>query len=278
MLSAMSSTKNKPNPKKRPHSEEGPEFPSLPLPDFGAAREFAAKSQEALVSVQKGLPFGSPFPGSSSIFLPLISPHQLQQRFKTKENSVFVVVRKSYPFLRDDVLSLDLEEYSGIYVRGPVGVGKSYLLYLLAAEYRLNRQRYRVTYINDCAGWRGDKLGYILREFVTTFYDDSIQGKSIVEWCQAVTGSDKEEKMLMMMMEALIKFIASEKLEWLIICDQHNALFNPSVLKEFPFNLISYLSRKRGSNIKVVISASANNEGIGLRHLFFLIYFNRISY
>lgn len=67
-----------------------------------------------------------------------------------------------------------------MYVRGPVGVGKSYLLYLLAAEYRLNRENHRVTYVNDCADWRCEKLGFILREFVTTFYDDTIGGKSVV--------------------------------------------------------------------------------------------------
>lgn len=254
----MSSTKHQPNLRKRPHSEVEPEFPSIPILSFVAAQEFAGKSQEALLSVQQGL--SATFPGSSSIFLPLISPHQLQQRFKVKENSVFVVVRKSYTLLKDDVLSLNLEDCCGLYVRGPVGVGKSYLLYLLAAEYRLNRQSYRVTYINDCAEWRDDKFGLILREFVTTFHDDIINSKSIVEWCDAVIGSEKEERMMMMMI-ALVNYVRENTLQWIVICDQHNALFNPPVVKEFPFNLISFLSMKRCSNIKVIISASANNEG-----------------
>ena len=46
-----------------------------------------------------------------------------------------------------------------------------------------------------------------------------------------------------------------------LLCDQHNALYNPSVVKEFPFHIIDYLSKNRGTNIKVVNSASANNEG-----------------
>ena len=142
---------------------------------------------------------------------------------------------------------------------GPVGVGKSYSLYLLAAEYRLNAG-YRVTYLNDCSEWRDDKFGYILRELVTTFYNDIIEAKSIVVWCQAVIECDREEKM-MMMMEALVNYIKQNDIQWLVIFDQHNALFNPSVVKEFPFNLINFLSKKRDTNIKVVISASANNEG-----------------
>ncbi|KAJ2995810.1 hypothetical protein HDV02_000387 [Globomyces sp. JEL0801] len=257
----MSSTKHQPNLRKRPHSEVEPEFPSLPILSFSAAQKFARKSQKALVSIQQGLSLvGATFPGSSSIFLPLISPHQLQERFKVKENSVFVVIRKSYTLLKDDVFSLNPEEYCGIYVRGPVGVGKSYLLYLLAAEYRLNRQSYRVTYINDCTSWRNNKFGFILREFVATFYDDTIKSKSIVEWCDSVIGSDKEEKM-MMMTRSLVNYVKENKLQWIVIFDQHNALFNPSVVQEFPFHLIDTLSFYRGSNIKVIISASANNEG-----------------
>ena len=147
---------------------------------------------------------------------------------------------------------------------GPVGVGKSYLLYLLAAEYRLNRQKlFRVTYINDCASWRIDKIGYFLRELVATFFNDTIQSKSIVEWCETLSGnrSEWEEKMISIM-DTLINYVKDNNLQWIVICDQHNALYSHSVVvKDFPFNLIDFFSKKRGSNIRVVISASANNEG-----------------
>ncbi|OAJ44408.1 hypothetical protein BDEG_27636 [Batrachochytrium dendrobatidis JEL423] len=204
----MSSNKHQPNLGKRPHSEVTPEFPSLPSLSFAAVQEFAGKSQEALVSVQESL-VGATFPGSS-LFLPLISPHQLQQRFNVADDdSVLVVIRKSYPLLKSEIISLNNKKYSGIYVRGPVGVGKSYLLYLLASEYRLNRPYYRVTYIND-----------------------------------------------------FINYVKNSNLQWLVICDQHNALFSPSVIfDKFPFSIIDYIAINRGSNIKVVISASANNEG-----------------
>jgi hypothetical protein len=66
---------------------------------------------------------------------------------------------------------------------------------------------------------------------------------------------------MMMLMESLINYINVKNLQWIVICDQHNALFSPSVVKEFPFSLITYLSKHRGSNMKIVISASANNEG-----------------
>ncbi|KAK5667570.1 hypothetical protein QVD99_005688 [Batrachochytrium dendrobatidis] len=255
----MSSNKHQPNLGKRPHSEVTPEFPSLPSLSFAAVQEFAGKSQEALVSVQESL-VGATFPGSSSLFLPLISPHQLQQRFNVADDdSVLVVIRKSYPLLKSEIISLNNKKYSGIYVRGPVGVGKSYLLYLLASEYRLNRPYYRVTYINDCKSWRTDPYGYLLEELVTTFYTDFVDNKSIVDCCEIVAGSEKEE---MMMVKSVINYVKNSNLQWLVICDQHNALFSPSVIfDKFPFSIIDYIAINRGSNIKVVISASANNEG-----------------
>ena len=116
MLSAMSSRNHQPNLKKRQYSEVDPEFTSLPGLPLNDAKVFAQKSQEALLSVQKALPANT-FPGNSFVFLPLISPHRLQQRFKVKENSVFIVARKAYTLLKDDVFSLNLEDYCGLYVR-----------------------------------------------------------------------------------------------------------------------------------------------------------------
>lgn len=173
-----------------------------------------------------------------------------------------MVVRKSYLNLKNDVDGLNCKKFSGIYVTGPVGVGKSYLLYLLAAEYRLNRKSYRVTYINDCAGWRRRPYHYIIEELVTTFYDDKIKGRSVVEWCQEVIGSEKEEKLFMNMINDLICYIDDQNLQWIVICDQHNSFYARSVVVEhFPFNIIFTLADCRRSNINVIISASANNEG-----------------
>jgi hypothetical protein len=47
-----------------------------------------------------------------------------------------------------------------------------------------------------------------LEELVTTFYDDTIGEKNVVEWCQAV--QYKEEKLLMMM-EALVNYVCERK-------------------------------------------------------------------
>ncbi|KAJ3340403.1 hypothetical protein HDU83_007091 [Entophlyctis luteolus] len=185
-------------------------------------------------------------PDLSFVSLPLVSPHKLNYPLEVApDNSVFVIVRKSYLLLKEALLELNTDDYAGLYLRGPTGVGKSYLLYVLAAELRFLRKTHRVTYINDCQAWRVDKFGFILREL----------------WCDAVAGSDEEEMMMRMMLE-LIRHVKKKGLEWVIICDQHNALYaHPVVVQQFPFSIINYLSNNCDWNIKIIISASANNEG-----------------
>src|SRR6185369_13443004 len=42
----------------------------------------------------------------------------------------------------------------GIYIHGPVGIGKSHLLYLLQCYLRYQKNKYCVVYINDCSSWK----------------------------------------------------------------------------------------------------------------------------
>ncbi|KAJ3251205.1 hypothetical protein HK103_002580 [Boothiomyces macroporosus] len=250
----MSSFNHNPVSAKRKFSKLTPEFPSLPTPNFEAIQEFAERSQGVLNSLGN-------FTTANCVFLPFISPNGLQYRFSSQQNSIFVIIRKSYNILKEEVQNTSSENHLGIYLRGPVGVGKSYLLYILAAEYRLYRETYRVTYVNDCASWRRKSYKYILKELVTTFYNDVIDGKCIVEWCEAVVGSEKEEK-LIALIDNLIGYVVAKDLTWILIFDQHNAFYARSVVvDEYPFSLVNELAANRSKNIKVIVSASANNEG-----------------
>ncbi|ORY41632.1 hypothetical protein BCR33DRAFT_718786, partial [Rhizoclosmatium globosum] len=96
-----------------------------------------------------------------------------------------------------------------------------------------------------------------------TFFDDEIGGKTIVELCRTVDRAKDVQKKMMKLMSKLITYVQDKDLQWIVICDQHNALFasNQALDKVFPFDVINYLSDRRGANIKVIISASANNEG-----------------
>jgi hypothetical protein len=249
---------HQPGSRKRTIDLVTPEFPLLLSATFAETLEFAGKSQEALRSVPA---ISTILP---SLFLPLISPNSLHYSFKVMESSVFVVIRKSYFLLKNDVESLN-SDYCGIYVQGPVGVGKSYLLYLLAAEYRLNRQSYRVTYINNCGNWRNAQCPYLhlLKELVVSFYDDVINGRSMKNYCETLDCAEKKKykAILNNLLDSIVDYVYQSNLTWIVIFDQHNGLFNPLVIDDSPFNLIHLLSNERSSNIKVVIAASANNEG-----------------
>ncbi len=78
------------------------------------------------------------------------------------------------------------ENVFGLYVSGPVGIGKSFLLYLLATEFRTMRSKYRVTYINDCLKWIQSPYNFLLRELIVTFSEDIINGSSIIDLCKIV--------------------------------------------------------------------------------------------
>jgi hypothetical protein len=133
---------------------------------------------------------------------------------------------------------------------------------LLAADFRRNRQ-YRVTYISNCARWRCNELFYFLRELVTTFHDDSnIGGKDIVQWCYDIINSANDKKVMLLLIEALLIYTQEQKLQWLFIFDQLNALYSDrNVAKDFPFNLITELSERQDKHVRVIVSGFENNEG-----------------
>ena len=126
MLSAMSFSKHQPCFKKRKIDKEAPPFPCLPrMISWDAMLDFAKKSQDALVSVSSQF-------SQNSFFLPLISPHGLQYRFPVEDDgSIFYVKRKPFADLKREVDNFNPSKFYGICVRGPVGVGKSYLLYFI---------------------------------------------------------------------------------------------------------------------------------------------------
>ena len=99
--------------KKRRLTHEAPEFPSLPVFSLIDVVEFAKKSQRALESVD----FSA---NSTTLFLPLITPHQPDNRFTVDtDHSVFVIMRNEYTKLKQVAHKVHNNHYSGIYIRGP---------------------------------------------------------------------------------------------------------------------------------------------------------------
>ena len=243
------------NPRKRKKSEEEIDL-------FLNVVDFAKESQKALSSVlmRDGRVIIDEL---LEVNLPIISPNGLSERFVPDANGfIYVVTRDSYKKFKEKLSNFNAVRYRGLYVYGPIGIGKSFTLYTLAAELRLN-DKFRVTYINNCADWRNNEYEYILKELVMTFYEDKIQEKSIIQWCDEIMGNTQkgDKNLMIMLINTLIRYTCEKNFEWVLIFDQHNGLFNPPVFKDFPFSIISTIGFSRGNHIKIIISASANNEG-----------------
>ncbi|KAJ3312045.1 hypothetical protein HDV04_003432 [Boothiomyces sp. JEL0838] len=257
-MSASSPLRHKPLSAKRTLGLPIPEFPPLPLYFLDKVQQFAVKSQKALEAIGN-------FTTQNYVILPLLSANDLQDQFRVHENSVYVIMRKAYSNLKDAFWGTTIHHNIGTLFRGPTGVGKSYLLYLLAAEHRLYRQTYRVTYVNDCAAWKKEVYGYILRELVVTFYDDIIEQRSIVEWCESNYVNEKERDMWNLI-DMLTNFVLEKDLTWILIFDQYNAFYDqPVTVDDFPFTIVCYLAAIRYKNIKVIASESVENDRYPLK-------------
>lgn len=202
---------------KRTHSEMEHgliiHYPQRPIIDsYENVVAFSAASQRALESFYKSLS-----DGDRILRLPFISVHALQsQRFSHSEDSITLLKRSFYEDFRTKALSRSEIDCNGLYVRGPIGIGKCYMLYWLASDLRSRQnESYRVTYINDCEFWSSKKYEFILNELATTFFDDTIDGKSMVEWCKYVEAGDNEN-LLRHMMKAIINYVAKKPLKMVV--------------------------------------------------------------
>ena len=201
------------------------------------------------------------------LFLPVITPFPLQRRFCVVDNGVNVMLRASYFDLREAILSSHLAQNTkGLYITGPIGVGKSFLLYLFASQSRLCQDLY-ITYINDCFWWRSDPITYLVKELVFSFGCVPIDQLNVAQLGEGVLelfhrGQDSTGS-LMAMIDSIYAFVCRSEKRWCVCIDQLNALYSvQSVAHEFPFNLIEVLNRK--SKVTVVLSGSANNEAYPL--------------
>ena len=93
----------------------------------------------------------------------------------------------------------------------------------------------------------------MLGELAITFYKDD----SILKKIKKVESADNQGPEVSKLLTEIIEFSTENCLNWIVIFDQHNALYGPhSVAHLFPFDSVSVLSRKT----TVIVSASANDE------------------
>jgi hypothetical protein len=176
------------------------------------------------------------------------------------------IVRRAYFPLKKFAMNPDRQ--SPLYLHGPRGVGKSYLLYMLAAELAIDQRKHnskiRVTYINDCSSWIGND-NYMLTELIMTFA--SVEKLDVASKCQGIMATFDEparQNRILALIDEVCNFVNKSNLRWFIVFDQLNGfhdLRSPSAPRAaFNWRIVTNLASTRSRNVTVLGSASANNE------------------
>ena len=206
---------------------------------------------------------GEPF----IIELPLISPNALNRRIRIENNIVSAIVRRTYFQLREDVMKEGRD--APLYLYGPRGVGKSYLLYILATDLAIGQRSFRpdtrVTYINDCQTWILGNHNFFLTELIVTFAsDDGIL--NVLPRILAIRETFDElsrQNQILELLSELENFVIENNFRWFIIFDQLNAFHDGlslSATAALALRIVMMLAKCRSRNVIVLGSASANNE------------------
>ncbi len=204
------------------------------------------------------------------INLPLISPNPLSYRIRIENDVVPAIVRRAYFLLKDAVLG---DRDTPLYVHGPRGVGKSYILYMLATNLVIRQRtapfQTRVTYINDCEAWILGDHEYFLTELVATFFHDDVELNilSKVKAIQETFDQPTRNNQILKLLSELKAFVFRKNLRWFVIFDQLNAFQDGKSLSstaELALRIVRLFEKTRSRQVTVLGSASANNERYSL--------------
>ncbi|RIA87884.1 hypothetical protein C1645_695657, partial [Glomus cerebriforme] len=204
-----------------------------------------------------------------TIYLPKLGPNKLQDRFHFSNEKLFLIRRNHHNQIYKSLIKALNEENTsrGLYIRGPSGLGKSYSLYYLVSELRL-QPGYKVTYIDSCEEWwkshQLEPYQYILNELLCTFNKDVLSPLTVTDWAEFVmhgptTNIREKKERFVLFLKELANFVKIEYY-WIWIFDQYNDLYKYNVLNEYPFVLVNVLSEMLKGAGLIIVSETSNNE------------------
>ncbi|KAI8906668.1 hypothetical protein DFJ77DRAFT_477665 [Powellomyces hirtus] len=163
-----------------------------------------------------------------------------------------------------------------LYITGPWGIGKTYLIYGLVHCLRA-LPNYRVVYVSDCEEWTMlfssmQATSVLLDEIRAAFgreHDDNELG--IAKWVEDIRGvvpgaEEGRKDLFALFLNHLTEWCKARKIELVFVFDQANSIYERNHQYSFPWSLVETLASPH-SQVKVIVVASANNEGFpkGLR-------------
>ncbi|GBB85238.1 hypothetical protein RclHR1_01180015 [Rhizophagus clarus] len=257
--------------------------PDNQLETFKAIVQQATETDKKIISVINQHPV---------VYLPKLGPNKLQDRFKFSNEKLSFIRRKNHhrQITKTFIEMTRAEKNSKcLYIRGPSGLGKSYSLYYLVSELRLQPD-YRVTYINSCEEWwishQIEPYQYLINELLCTFHKDVLSPLTITDWAElvmyglttnirenlnAVNENQHNFKLnefnevntskgrFQLFINVLADFVKND-FYWVWIFDQCDALHEHKVLDEYPFTLVNDLPGILGNAGLIIVSETSNNE------------------
>ena len=200
-----------------------------------------------------------------SLHLPVVTANALQPQFTVDEmrNSVFTIVRSHYFLFYEKFLAPRTKNSRGIFITGPMGIGKSHLLYLVVSQLRQNKSRYRVIYFHNCKEFVLSRYRYMAHEFLMAFFNDKELLECLTQFLDCAYKPDEAERAFETALSSIIKYVGHNGLRLFVVFDQHNALSAvPHSTMTMPFCVVNRLAflASQNSDLTVVVSASANDE------------------
>ena len=148
-------------------------------------------------------------------------------------------------------------------VYGPKGSGKSFNLYLLVCHLRVQRNRYRVVYVNQTDFSLSSDL---IRNFLSVTYDeiDAPARDMLLELFEIVDNfRTSEEKILKDFTKYLVdieKYYVSKKLQMVFVLDQTNVPFTREKSRNNATDILQLFNRGHFKDSRVLLSSSPNGE------------------
>ncbi|GES95375.1 hypothetical protein GLOIN_2v1782051 [Rhizophagus clarus] len=229
------------------------------------------------------------------VYLPSLSPNKFQDCFHFMDGELPLLRRNHHDQIYNAIMKALNEENSsrGLHIYGPSGLGKSYSLYYLVSELRL-QSYYRVTYINSCEEWWSshqiEPYQYLLNELLCTFNKDELTPLTITDWAELVmygltnniqkklsevnllynakvsriieylkqSETNNRKERFHLFLKELANYFKNDY--WIWVFDQCNALYKHEVHNEYPFVLVNGLSGILNNSGLIIVSETSNND------------------
>ncbi|KAJ2385136.1 hypothetical protein H4S02_004485 [Coemansia sp. RSA 2611] len=149
-------------------------------------------------------------------------------------------------------------------LRGCKGVGKSYLMFLTAAQLLVQDRRTRVVYIGDCGVWRQhgssiDRELFLANALAAAFIDSSDMQHTIDRWvCERNLNNDIFESSLVSLLCEVHAYCAQEALKVVFIIDNIDAVLGTDAPSREVMGCIGYM--KDMSRFVTLLAASDESK------------------